>query len=155
MANAGTVGPSTSVSTIDDFANVVDVNLVSVHTLARLAEPHLRVRGGKFLVMGSGAGRRPLPGGTGYSVAKAGVAMLVRALAVEWREPAIAVNEIIPGPVRTAMAAGITDVPGLPAGVRMDWHKQPTDVVPMALFLAGLPNDGPTGQTFSLLGRDG
>jgi hypothetical protein len=28
------------------------------------------------------------------------------------------------------------------------------DVVPLALFLAGLPDDGPTGQTFSLLGRD-
>jgi 3-oxoacyl-[acyl-carrier protein] reductase len=155
VANAGAVAPPTRVSPVDDFAWVLDVNLTSVHTLARLAEPHLRERGGKFLVMGSGAGRRPFPGGAGYSVSKAGVAMLVRALAVEWRAARIAVNEIVPGPVRTAMSAGIVDLPGLPPDVRMDWHKGPEDVVPMALFLAGLPDDGPSGQTFSLLGRDG
>ena len=36
----------------------------------------------------------------------------------------------------------------------IEWFKQPEDVVPMALFLAGLPDDGPSGQIFSLLGRD-
>ena len=147
VANAGVVGT--------DFAYAIDVNLTSVHALARLAEPHLRERGGKFIVMGSGAGRRPFPAGAGYSVAKAGVAMLVRCLAVEWRSAAIAVNEIVPGPVRTAMAGGVLgDLTGLPPDVRLDWHKDPTDVTPLALFLAGLPDDGPSGQTFSLLGRD-
>jgi hypothetical protein len=53
------------------------------------------------------------------------------------------------------MAWRVMDSPQLPDGVRLDWHKEPEDVVPMALFLAGLPDDGPTGQTFSLLGRDG
>lgn len=147
VANAGVVGT--------DFAYAIEVNLTSVHALARLVEPHLRADGGKFLVMGSGAGRRPFPAGAGYSVAKAGVAMLVRCLAVEWRPARIAVNEIVPGPVRTAMAGGVLgDLTGLPPDVRMDWHKDPDDVVPLALFLAGLPDDGPSGQTFSLLGRD-
>jgi 3-oxoacyl-[acyl-carrier protein] reductase len=155
VANAGAAAPPVRVSPVDDFAHVLEVNLSGVHTLARAAERHLRLRGGKFLVMGSGAGRRPFPGGAAYSVSKAGVAMLVRCLAVEWREVPIAVNEIIPGPVRTTLAEGIIDAPGLPAGVRLDWHKQPEDVVPMALFLASLPDDGPSGQTFSLLGRDG
>ena len=147
VANAGVVGA--------DFAYTLDVNLTSVHTLARLVQPHLEVQGGKFLVMGSGAGRRPFPAGAGYSVAKAGVAMLVRCLAVEWRPLRIAVNEIIPGPVRTAMAGGVLgDLTGLPPDVRLDWHKEPDDVAPLALFLAELPDDGPSGQTFSLLGRD-
>lgn len=147
VANAGTVD--------GDFARVLDVNLVSVQALARLAEPHLRLRGGKFIVMGSGAGRRPFPGSAGYSVSKAGVAMLVRALAVEWRDAAIAVNEIVPGPVQTSMGANVvTDRTKLNPAIRMEWHKQPEDVAPLALFLAGLPNDGPTGQLFSLLGRD-
>ncbi|MCD9625697.1 SDR family NAD(P)-dependent oxidoreductase [Rhabdothermincola salaria] len=154
VANAGTVTARRPGSPIDDFADVLAVNLVSVHALARLAEPHLGERGGKFVVMGSGAGRQPFPGAAGYSVSKAAAAMLVRCLAVEWREARIAVNELVPGPVHTTMAAGITDAPGLPAGVRLDWHKTPDDVVPLALFLAGLPDDGPSGQTFSLLGRD-
>jgi 3-oxoacyl-[acyl-carrier protein] reductase len=155
VANAGTVRADPPGSVVDDFAHVLDVNVTSVYVLARAAEPHLRVRGGKFLVMGSGAGRRPFPSGPAYSVSKAAVAMLTRCLAVEWRDVPIAVNEIVPGPVRTAMAAGILDAPGLPAEVRLDWFKQPEDVVPMALFLAGLPDGGPSGQTFSLLGRDG
>lgn len=164
VANAGALAPDVRGDALDDFDHVLAVNCASVHALARLAEPHLRVRGGKFVVIGSGAGRRPFPGNAAYSTSKAAVAMLVRCLAVEWRAARIAVNEIVPGIVRTEMAAdaGIqvgavagTGAGSLPEGVRLDWHKSPDDVVPLALFLAGLPDDGPSGQVFSLLGRDG
>ncbi len=154
MANAGIVSPEQPVGPEADFAAVLDVNLLSVHALARAAEGHLAERGGKFVVMGSGASRQPMPGGAAYSVSKAAVSMLVRCLAVEWRAQRIAVNEIIPGPVRTDIGVGIIDAPNLPPAIRMEWFKQPDDVVPVALFLAGLPDDGPTGQVFSLLGRD-
>ena len=154
MANAGIVSPAESNGAVADFAEVLAVNLGSVHALARAAHPHLAERGGKFLLMGSGASRQPMPGGAAYSVSKAGASMLVRCLAVEWRESRIAVNEIIPGPVRTEIAVGALDAPGLPPAIRMEWFKQPEDVVPLAVFLAGLPDDGPSGQTFSLLGRD-
>jgi 3-oxoacyl-[acyl-carrier protein] reductase len=80
--------------------------------------------------------------------------MLVRCLAVEWRASRIAVNEIIPGPVHTAMGVGVLDASSLPPAIALEWFKQPDDVVPIALFLAGLPDDGPSGQVFSLLGRD-
>ncbi len=40
------------------------------------------------------------------------------------------------------------------AGVATEWFKTPEAVADLALYLARLPNDGPTGQTFSLLGRD-
>jgi 3-oxoacyl-[acyl-carrier protein] reductase len=154
VANAGATSPAAPVSPVDDFAYVINVNLLSVHHLALVCEPYLRERGGKLIVMGSGAGRRPFKGGSGYSVSKAAVSMLVRSLAVEWRDASIAVNEIIPGPVRTEMAAGILDVPNIDAAIRMDWHKTPDDVTPIALFLAAQSNDGPSGQVFSLLGRD-
>jgi len=154
VANAGIVA-SPDDSPEEAFAAVVGVNLLGVHDLARATEAHLRIRGGKFLVIGSGAGRRPFRGGAAYSVSKAGVSMLVRVLAVEWREVPIAVNELIPGPVRTRLAGSLTGLTNAPTDVRLDWHKAPEDVVPMALFLAGLPDDGPSGQVFSLLGRDG
>ena len=94
MANAGIVSPEQPVGPEADFAAVLDVNLLSVHALARAAEGHLAERGGKFVVMGSGASRQPMPGGAAYSVSKAAVSMLVRCLAVEWRAQRIAVNEI-------------------------------------------------------------
>ena len=105
--------------------------------------------------MGSGAGYRPFPGGAAYSCSKAGVAMLVRVLAVELRDEGVAVNELVPGPVRTEMAAATFDRDSLPRSIASEWFKEPGDVVDMALFLAGLPADGPSGQRFSLLGRDG
>jgi 3-oxoacyl-[acyl-carrier protein] reductase len=83
--------------------------------------------------------------------------MLVRVLAMELRADRIAVNEIIPGPVHTELAHRIgpaLTTTGSIAGVAGEWFKQPEDVAGLARFLATLPDDGPTGQTFSLLGRD-
>jgi 3-oxoacyl-[acyl-carrier protein] reductase len=154
LANAGIVSPTEPAGAVADFEAVLAVNLTGVFALARAAEPHLAARGGKFLVMGSGGGRQPMPGGAAYSVSKAGVAMLVRCLAVEWRASRIAVNEIIPGPVHTAMGVGVLDASSLPPALAREWFKRPDDVVPLALFLAALPDDGPSGQVFSLLGRD-
>ena len=154
VANAGIVSPAEPAGPVPDFASVLAVNLTGVFALARATESHLSVRGGKFLVMGSGGGRQPMPGGAAYSASKAGVAMLVRCLAVEWRPSRIAVNEIIPGPVHTSMGVGLLDAANLPPAIALEWFKEPDDVVPMALFLAGLPDDGPSGQVFSLLGRD-
>ena len=110
--------------------------------------------------MGSGVGRLAVPGTSAYACSKAGLAMLCRVLARELRDDAIAVNEIIPGPVRTRMT-GIDeeragrDEEGAPIlSVPDEWIKNPSDVAPLALFLAGLPNNGPSGQSFSLNGRD-
>ena len=80
--------------------------------------------------------------------------MLVRCLAVEWRAARIAVNEIIPGPVRTDIGVGIIDAPTCRRRSAWSGSSSPTTSCPLALFLAGLPDDGPSGQVFSLLGRD-
>ena len=39
--------------------------------------------------------------------------------------------------------------------VGSEWIKEPRDVTPLALFPATLPDKGPTGQSYSLLGRGG
>jgi 3-oxoacyl-[acyl-carrier protein] reductase len=155
VANAGVGGFAGADDPVDAFRAVIEVNLVGVYALVRAALPALRERGGKVIVMGSGAGYRPFPGAAAYSCSKAGAAMLVRVLAAELREDGIAVNEIVPGPVVTRLAGEAIDLDRLPVSIRQEWRKQPDDVVPLALFLAGLPNHGPTGQRFSLLGRDG
>jgi 3-oxoacyl-[acyl-carrier protein] reductase len=161
VANAGVGGFGDVDDPVAAFRMVLEVNLVSVYALVRAALPALRdpagkrEPGGKVILMGSGAGYRPFPGAAAYSCSKAGAAMLVRVLAAELRNDAVAVNEIVPGPVATKLAGEAIDLDRLPAAVRSEWRKQPEDVAPLALYLAGLPNAGPTGQRFSLLGRDG
>jgi 2-keto-3-deoxy-L-fuconate dehydrogenase len=53
--------------------------------------------------VGSNIGIRAIPDSAAYSVAKAGVHMLARVLALEWAGRGIRCNAIAPGPVRTAM----------------------------------------------------
>ncbi len=98
-----------------------------------------------------------------YGISKAAVSHLVRQLAVEWRSRPIAVNELIPGPVRTAMTGfneAATSDPGAEpnpmeqfAAAAQEWLKEPDDVAPLARLLCSFPTNGPTGQIFSLAGR--
>ena len=129
----------------------LEINLLGAYHCARAAVPHLRARGGgKILTVGSGLGHRGLAGGSAYACSKAALWMLTRVLAQELRAEHISVNELVPGPVQTAMSAPRPD-----ERFEGDWRKSPEDVVPLALFLARQPNDGPTAQSFSLMRRDG
>jgi 3-oxoacyl-[acyl-carrier protein] reductase len=135
------------------FEATMRVNLFGAYHCARLAIPHMRARGGGRIVMtGSGMGHSSLHGHAGYSCSKAGVWMLVRILADELRAEGIAVNELVPGPVQTAMT-GAPQRAGSVVNNPVEWLKRPEDVVPLAMFLATHPGPGPTGQSFSLMRR--
>ena len=100
-------------------------------------------------------GRHGRPGESAYASAKAGLAMLVRVLALELWQHNISVNELIPGPVLTErVAQSYAREPGSVFLEESEWVKTPADVVPLALFLATQPDKGPTGQTYSLMRRD-
>jgi len=163
LVNAGTAGERCTIegSDMSAWRQTIELNLIAAYTQVRAAIPHLRTRGGgKILFMGSGVGRNAMEETSSYACSKAGVAMLCRVLARELRNDAIAVNEIIPGPVRTQMTGvpqerEVDDSKGADIlSVAGEWIKNPPDVAPLALFLASLPNDGPTGQSYSLTGRD-
>lgn len=163
VVNAGMSGGRVAVadSDLDLWRQVLEVNLVAAMVQCRSAIPYLKQRGGgKIILMGSGMARNAVSGSSAYSCSKVGLAMLNRVLAQELRESHIAVNELIPGPVRTQMTGvpeerEINDADGSPIlSVPGEWIKNPTDVAPLAVYLAGLPNNGPTGQSFSLAGRD-
>ena len=132
-----------------DWADTIAVNLTGAYYCAKAAIPHLRRQGGHILLIGSGKGHRAMPRDSAYACSKAGAWMLVRTLAEELAPLNICVNELIPGPVDTDMnPAGA----GQPSAA--EWHKQPEDVLPLALFMAQQPLNGPTGQSFSLMRRD-
>ncbi len=138
----------------DEWQNTIALNLTSVFHCVQAAVPVMTEQGGgKSLVMGSGTGHVPTPGGSAYSVAKAGVAQLVRVLAQEvWRH-GIDVNEIVPGPVATELTKDRFTLGEAPAVSKMERVKGPEEVADLVLWLATRPADGPTGQTFSLARR--
>lgn len=77
--------------------------LVSKAVAARMAE-----RGsGAMVNLGSIAGQVGVPVRAAYSVAKAGIGMMIRVLACEWAGYGIRVNAVAPGYVRTRLVDGL------------------------------------------------
>ncbi|MFY9932603.1 MAG: SDR family oxidoreductase [Streptosporangiaceae bacterium] len=158
VANAGIMLPDRPVLEYPpgDWQQVLDTNLTGVWNTARVTVPALTdAGGGSIVVVGSGMARVSAGGSGPYAVAKAGASALVRVLAAELRESRIAVNELVPGPTRTPGAGGGSDDAEFERRWRQrgEWLKDPDEVARLALFVACLPPDGPTGQVFSLAGR--
>ena len=144
-----------------DWEATLQVNLIGAYYCAQAAIPHLKRRGaGKIITIGSGLGHRGRAEGSAYACSKAGLWMLTRVLAQELWPHHISVNELIPGPVQTAIdkQSAIDDRMAAPAsnnlGVESEWVKTPEEVCGLALFLATQPEVGPTAQSFSLMRRD-
>lgn len=151
LANAGTAGEARKLHRSDpaQWRETIEINVVGAYNTVHAAIPHLRARGaGKIIVTGSGSRHRAVPGLSAYASSKNALWMMAQVLAVELEEFNISVNELIPGPVKTAMTR-FGDQP-FPA---QEWIKAPQDVVPLAMFLATQPDRGPTAQSYSLMRR--
>lgn len=137
-----------------DWIATLHTNLVGAYLSARAAIPHLRARGaGKIITLGSGLGHHGHAGNSAYCCSKAALWMFTRVLAQELEGDRISVNELIPGPVETAMNPNAL-ARWREAGYRSEWVKLPEDVAPLALFLATQLDIGPTAQSYSLMRRD-
>jgi 3-oxoacyl-[acyl-carrier protein] reductase len=151
LANAGVAGNFLRLheSVPTEWRRSMEVNVIGVYNTIHAATPYLRKRGGgKIIVTGSGTRYRANIGRSDYASAKSAVWMMVQILGLELQEFNISVNELIPGPVKTALTQ-FSDRKFSPG----EWIKEPEDVVPMALFLASQPDNGPTSQSYSLMRR--
>jgi NAD(P)-dependent dehydrogenase (short-subunit alcohol dehydrogenase family) len=88
-----------------EWDRVLRVNLTGVWAGIRAAAPHMLAGGGGAIVStASISGTRPAAGEGPYSASKAAVAALTASAALEYG-PAIRVNSVSPGMIRTAMTA--------------------------------------------------
>jgi len=112
------------------------VNTFSAYYLCR--EAARRMRGGAIVLIGSTAGERGEPGHSHYAGSKAALWGLVQSLAQELA-PAIRVNLVSPGWVRTPMAAPALEDPErlarIVAGIPLRRVAEPEDVAAAVLFL--------------------
>jgi NAD(P)-dependent dehydrogenase (short-subunit alcohol dehydrogenase family) len=112
VANAGVLGPasfnpSEDVSD-DEFADVIDINLIGAFRTFRAAIPAVRrAGGGAFSATSSTAGIYANLYRVAYSASKAGINALVRGLAVELAPDNIRVNAVCPGSMATNVIASI------------------------------------------------
>lgn len=98
-------------------ARMIDLNLRALIVAAREAARRMveRGRGGHIVNVASTAGKAGLVGGSTYCATKAGVIAFSEAIEQELAEHGIHVSTVMPGIVKTELATGIVDLPGLKA----------------------------------------
>ncbi len=131
---------------LEDFDDVLQVNLRAVFRLSQLAGREMLRRGhGKIInvaSMNSYFGGMLIPA---YAASKAGVAAITRTLNNEWMSQGVSVNAIAPGYMATDMCAALQQDEkrnqGILARIPAGRWGTPNDVKGLAVFLASAASD--------------
>jgi NAD(P)-dependent dehydrogenase (short-subunit alcohol dehydrogenase family) len=115
----------------DDWRQVIDTNLSGVFYCCHAAIPHLRRRGGGWIInISSLAGKSAFSGGAAYCASKSGLNAFSEALMQEIRYDNIRVSYVMPGSVSTGFGdRGV--------GGEADWKLSPDDVARTVVDLIG------------------
>jgi NAD(P)-dependent dehydrogenase (short-subunit alcohol dehydrogenase family) len=128
--NAG-VGIFTEVGSMtpDQWSEVIDTNLTGVFNACQSALPHLRRRGGGYIInISSLAGKNPFKGAGAYCASKAALNAFSEVLMQEVRYDNIRVSYVMPGSVATGFSSG-DETKGA------DWKSSPDDVADAVMHL--------------------
>jgi 3-oxoacyl-[acyl-carrier protein] reductase len=128
--NAG-IGIFTDVASMTpgQWNELIETNLTGVYNSCHAAIPHLRTRGGGFIInISSLAGKNPFAQGAAYCASKAGLNAFSEALMQEVRHDNIRVSYVLPGSVATGFSSG-DETKGA------DWKIAPEDVGDVVLNL--------------------
>ena len=154
VVNAATnpvMGPILDVD-LEAWRKILDVNLTGSLLTAREAiRRMIPRRTGSVVFMASIAGIEPIAGLGAYSVSKAGLLGLMRALAREVGPTEVRVNAIAPGLVETRFAAALFQnqaaYDAIISRIPLGRHGQPEDIAGVAAFLVSDAAAYVTGQT--------
>lgn len=136
--------------TAQDWRHTLEVTLDGAFNCSQACLPHLLSRGGGSIVnIGGSFGHKGSPGRAATAAAKAGLAGLTRALAVEFAEHHINVNDVAPGPVNT-----LRTVPARirPQAIPMGRFAEPAEIAAMVKLLCSPDGRYITGQTIHVNG---
>ena len=136
--------------TADEWAQVLNVNLIGPFLCSQAAAAHMRKAGrGKIVNVTSvraveHCGRAPV---MDYSAAKAGLVNMTKTLAKELA-PIINVNAVAPGHTRTDMLISLPEETkkGMLAGTPLNRFAEPDDIANAIVFLSSAEADFITGQ---------
>jgi 3-oxoacyl-[acyl-carrier protein] reductase len=134
--NAG-VGLFANVADMDSSAwhDVLATNLTGVFYFCHAAIPHLRSRGGGWIInISSLAGANPFATAAAYCASKAGLNAFSEALMQEVRQDDIRVSCVMPGSVATGFGRGSTEI-----GSKDAWKLSPDDVAQVVVDLLAHP----------------
>ncbi|MBV8417668.1 MAG: SDR family oxidoreductase [Verrucomicrobia bacterium] len=155
--NAGSAfrAPASKTS-IDDFRDLLEINLLAGFSLAQAAYEELRATRGTVVNISSVTGQMVLPNRIAYGTTKGALDHLTRALAVEWGPDGIRVNGVLPWFTRTEMVKGALEDRAfesrLIATTPLGRLAEPDDVARVVAFLA-LPDSAyVTGQLIAVDG---
>jgi NAD(P)-dependent dehydrogenase (short-subunit alcohol dehydrogenase family) len=130
--NAGVgVGAPVADMSSDEWHRIIGTNLTGVFNCCRLVIPHLRKRGGGWIVnISSLASKNPFAGAAAYCASKAGLNAFSEALMQELRYDNIRVTYILPGSVATEFS-------GRQARAGAEWRLLAEDVAHVVVDLLG------------------
>jgi len=135
LVNSAGVGVGVPISEMphDEWHRIIGTNLTGVFNCCKAAIPHLKTRGGGWIVnISSLASTNPFPGGAAYCASKAGLNAFSDALMQELRYDNIRVTTVLPGSVATGFS-------GREAGSGSDWKLLPEDVAHAIVDLLNHP----------------
>jgi NAD(P)-dependent dehydrogenase (short-subunit alcohol dehydrogenase family) len=141
-------GPKLHETEPAEFERLMQLNLTPAFLLARAAMPRLVERGGgAFLCVSARTALRPYPGGGAYSVAKASVLALVKALDVEYRGAGVRCNAILPSVIDTP-----ANREAQPDADYSKWVK-PQEIANVVCFLVSGKSGVTSGAAVPVYGR--
>lgn len=160
--NAGLLREHTlAKTTLEEWTQVLDVNLRGAFLMSREVAPHQRDLGGGRIVNLSSTGALGAVGLAAYSSAKAGLLGLTRTLALELARHGVTVNAVAPGFVVSAMTAGSAERTGIQFDdmqahvkreVPLGRVGQPEDIAHAVSFFVDERSSYVTGQVLYVAG---
>lgn len=169
FANAGIVGQVSSIESmrIDNWNQVLSINLNGTFFLVKAAIPHIKQQGGSIIITSSISGNRVFSqaGFTAYSTSKAALAAFAKMAALELAKYHIRVNVICPGGIETNFKESIKRSPDLdeikipvafPEGSKpLDKRSgKPEEVADLVKFLASDESSHITGTEIYIDGAE-
>jgi 3-oxoacyl-[acyl-carrier protein] reductase len=135
--------------TAEHFHRMFDTNVLGLILATQEAAKHFGADGGSVINIGSVASSLTLPTTAVYTATKGAVDAVTRTLAKELGPRKIRVNSINPGVVETegAHALGVIGSDFQKAQTPLGRIAQPSDIAPVAVFLASEDSAWVTGET--------